>query len=46
MQKLVPASYGQASYHAEHAFLFIAADVTGRSAAIAVCPMRGSLSLA
>ena len=29
MQKPVPASYGQASYHAEHAFLFTAAD--GRS---------------
>src|SRR5262249_4245694 len=26
MQKPVPASYGQASYHAEHAFLFTAAD--------------------
>jgi catalase len=25
-QKPVPASYGQASYHAEHAFLFTAAD--------------------
>ena len=26
MQKAVPASYGQASYHGEHAFLFTAAD--------------------
>jgi catalase len=26
MQKPVPASYGQASYHGEHAFLFTAAD--------------------
>jgi catalase len=26
----VPASYGQASYHAEHAFLFTAADGTSR----------------
>ena len=26
MQKPVPACYGKASYHAEHAFLFIAAD--------------------
>jgi catalase len=30
MQKPVPASYGQASYHAEHAFLFTAADGTSR----------------
>ena len=29
-QKPVPASYGQASYHAEHAFQFTAADGTGR----------------
>src|SRR4029453_5574163 len=29
-QKPVPASYGQASYHAEHAFLFTAADGTSR----------------
>jgi catalase len=29
-QKPVPASYGQASYHAEHAFRFTAADGTGR----------------
>src|SRR5215471_14360032 len=28
MQKAVPASYGQASYHAEHAFLFTAVDGT------------------
>jgi catalase len=26
MQRPVPASYGPASYHAEHAFLFTAAD--------------------
>lgn len=30
MQKPVPASYGQASYHSEHAFQFIAADGTSR----------------
>jgi catalase len=30
MQKPVPASYGQASYYAEHAFLFTAADRTSR----------------
>ena len=30
MQKPVPASYGQASYHGEHAFLFTAADGRGR----------------
>jgi catalase len=29
-QKPVPASYGQASYHAEHAFLFTAVDGTSR----------------
>jgi catalase len=29
-QKAVPASYGQASYHAEHAFRFTAADGTSR----------------
>jgi len=30
MQKPVPASYAQASYHAEHAFRFLAADGTSR----------------
>jgi catalase len=30
MQKPVPASYGQTSYYAEHAFLFAAADGTSR----------------
>ena len=30
MQKPVPASYGQASYHAEHAFRFNSADTTSR----------------
>jgi catalase len=30
MQKPVPASYGQASYHAEHAFRFTSADTTSR----------------
>jgi catalase len=30
MQKAVPASYGRASYYAEHAFLFTAADGTSR----------------
>ena len=30
MQKPVPASYGQASYYAEHAFKFTAADGTSR----------------
>jgi catalase len=30
MQKAVPASYGQANYYAEHAFLFTAADDTSR----------------
>jgi catalase len=30
MQKPVPASYSQASYHAEHAFWFTAADGTSR----------------
>ena len=30
MQKPIPASYAQASYHAEHAFRFTAADGTSR----------------
>jgi catalase len=30
MQKPVPTSYGKASYHAEHAFRFTAADGTSR----------------
>jgi catalase len=30
MKKPVPVSYAQASYHAEHAFLFTAADGTSR----------------
>src|SRR5271167_308952 len=30
MQKPVPASYGQSSYHSEHAFRFTAADGTSR----------------
>jgi catalase len=30
MQKPIPASYAQASYHAEHAYRFIAADGTSR----------------
>jgi catalase len=30
MQKPVPASYGQSSYHAEHAYKFTAADGTSR----------------
>ncbi len=30
MQKPVPASYGQSSYHGEHAFKFTAADGTSR----------------
>jgi catalase len=30
MQRPVPASYAQTSYHAEHAFLFVAADGTRR----------------
>ena len=30
MQKPVPASYGRASYYAEHAFKFTAADGTSR----------------
>ena len=30
MQKPIPASYAQSSYHAEHAFVFVAADGTRR----------------
>ena len=34
MQKPVPASYGQSSYHGEHAFKFTAADRTSRFEAV------------
>jgi catalase len=44
-QKPVPASYGQASYHAEHAFLFTAADGTSRFGRYHWRPEAGEASL-
>ena len=45
MQKPVPASYGQASYHAEHAFLFTAADGMRRFGRYRWIPEAGEASL-
>jgi catalase len=45
MQKPVPASYGQASYHAEHAFRFTAADNTSRFGRYRWIPEAGEASL-
>jgi catalase len=45
MQKPVPASYGQASYHAEHAFLFTAADGTSRFGRYRWMPKAGEAYL-
>ena len=45
-QKPVPASYGQASYHAEHAFQFTAADGTSRFGRYRWTPEAGEAYLA
>jgi len=45
MQKPVPASYGQASYHAEHAFLFTAADGMSRFGRYRWIPEAGEAHL-
>ena len=45
-QKPVPASYGQVSYHAEHAFLFTAADGRRRFGRYHWRPEAGEASLA
>ena len=45
MQKPVPASYGQASYHAEHAFRFTAADGMSRFGRYRWRPEAGEASL-
>lgn len=45
MQKPVPASYAQTSYHAEHAFLFIAADGSRRFGRYHFVPEAGEASL-
>ena len=45
MQKPVPASYGQASYHAEHAFLFTAADGMSRFGRYRWMPEAGEVYL-
>jgi catalase len=46
MKKPVPASYGQASYHAEHAFRFTAADGTSRFGRYRWMPEAGESYLA
>jgi catalase len=46
MRKPVPASYGQASYHAEHAFLFTAADGSSRFGRYHWTPEAGEAYLA
>ena len=46
MKKPVPASYAQASYHAEHAFLFTAADGTSRFGRYRWIPEAGEAYLA
>ena len=46
MQKPVPASYAQTSYHAEHAFLFTAADGSRRFGRYHFVPEAGEASLA
>ena len=45
MQKPVPASYAQTSYHAEHAFLFTAADGSRRFGRYHFVPEAGEASL-
>jgi catalase len=45
MKKPVPASYAQASYHAEHAFLFTAADGTSRFGRYSWTPDAGEAYL-
>ena len=45
MQKPVPASYAQASYHAEHAFRFTAADGTSAFGRYHVIPEAGEAYL-
>jgi catalase len=45
MQKPVPASYGQACYHAEHAFLFTAADGMRRFGRYRWMPEAGEVYL-
>jgi catalase len=45
MQKPVPASYAQASYHAEHAFLFTAADGSRRFGRYHFVPEAGEVFL-
>jgi catalase len=45
MQKPVPASYAQASYHAEHAFLFTAADGSRRVGRYHLVPDAGEAFL-
>jgi len=45
MQKPVPASYAQASYHAEHAFQFIAADGSRRFGRYHLVPDAGEAFL-
>ena len=45
MQKPVPASYGQASYHGEHALLYTAADGSGRYGRYHWRPEAGEASL-
>jgi catalase len=45
MQKPIPASYAQASYHAEHAFRFIAADGTSRFGRYHLVPDAGEAYL-
>ena len=46
MQKPIPASYAQASYHAEHAFRFTAADGTSRFGRYHLVPEAGESYLA
>src|SRR5256712_2832681 len=46
MKKPVPASYAQATYHAEHAFRFTAADGTSRFARYRYVPQAGETFLA
>jgi catalase len=45
MQKPVPASYAQTSYHAEHAFLFTAADGSQRFGRYHFIPEAGEAAL-
>ena len=45
MQKPVPASYAQATYHAEHAFLFTAADGSRRAGRYHFVPEAGEAFL-